>query len=488
MAAHVAPALFSLFVLCVATSGGPALADSTPIHPSLRDKCSTIVIGKEVTADGATMLAHNEDLGNYSAHRYIYVPHKRHTPGEEVVTYFGARVPQVHETYAYTGTSLFDIAYSPGDVTSGINEHLVAVVNNASYTREAPDPLPTEGRIIWTEFTKFALERARTAREAVAVIGGLASAHQLGGDSGTMFGVIDPNEGWWIEITYDGQWVAQRMPADGATARANIFRIGKVDFKDPENFRYSDDLVSYAEARSWYQSGDFDFAAVYAEPTLIGSAYNLRRTQRIADLLAPAVTTGLVTPQLVMTVLRDHYEGTEYDLTNGHRQGSPHQTDERTLCRLDTEVSTVIQARTKIGRWAVPPEIGGIAWRAMGTPCTSVYSPWYLGSRDIPREYQAGDSQYTEGSAYWTARNLSRLVDMRYKSQVLQPIWGVRDAFEQGVFAMQPKIEATALQLYRWNPELARRYLSEYSSSLARQAQEKLKGMIRTAQSPHQGR
>lgn len=303
-----------------------------------------------------------------------------------------------------------------------------------------------------------------------------------------MFGVIDPNEGWWIEITYDGQWVAQRMPADGATARANIFRIGKVDFKDPENFRYSDDLVSYAEARSWYQSGDFDFAAVYAEPTLIGSAYNLRRTQRIADLLAPAVTTGLVTPQLVMTVLRDHYEGTEYDLTNGHRQGSPHQTDERTLCRLDTEVSTVIQARTKIGRWAVPPEIGGIAWRAMGTPCTSVYSPWYLGSRDIPREYQAGDSQYTEGSAYWTARNLSRLVDMRYKSQVLQPIWGVRDAFEQGVFAMQPKIEATALQLYRWNPELARRYLSEYSSSLARQAQEKLKGMIRTAQSPHQGR
>ncbi len=100
---------------------------------------------------------------------YIYVPYKRHAPGEEVVTHFGARVPQVDETYAYTGTSLFDIAYSPGDVTSRINEHRVAAMNNASYSREAPDPLPTEGRIIWTEFTKFALERARTAREAVAM-------------------------------------------------------------------------------------------------------------------------------------------------------------------------------------------------------------------------------------------------------------------------------------------------------------------------------
>jgi dipeptidase len=178
-------------------------------HP--RNKCSTIIVGKKLAADGSVILAHNEDLGNYSAHHYVFVPHAKHAAGEVAPTLYNANVPQVPETFAYTGTRIFDIRYYPGDVTSGINEYQVAVVNNASYRRDTPDHIPKDGRIIWTEFTKFALERAKTAEEAVQVIGALASKYKLGVDSGTMFGITDPKDAWWVEVTLDGQWAAQRV-------------------------------------------------------------------------------------------------------------------------------------------------------------------------------------------------------------------------------------------------------------------------------------
>lgn len=436
---------------------------------SFFDHCSSIIVGKGVTADGSMILAHNEDLGNYPAQHYIHVARAAHESDEYVTTYYGAHVPQVAETYSYTGTTVFDISYYPGDVTSGINEYQVAVVNNASYRRDAPKTLPTDGRIIWTEFTKFALERARTAAEAVEVIGALASRYKLGDDSGSIFGVIDPNEGWWVEVTLEGQWAAQRVSNNTASARANIFRIGVIDFNDTANFKYSDDLVSYAKSQGWYVSGEFNFTKIYAEPSLIDSPYNVRRTTRIAELLEGPIAAKAVDPQLLMRILRDHYEGTQYDLTDGYTKGSPHQTDERTLCRLDTEVSSVIQARTKMGDQDLPADIGAICWRAMGTPCTSIYTPWYLGALEVPEEYRTGVSQFTNNSAYWTARNLSMIVDMRYRPAVIDEIRRVRNEFENREFAHQTKVENTALDLYERDPRMARAHLTRYSSCLAKE-------------------
>lgn len=444
-----------------------------------RPNCSSIIVGKDVAADDSMILGHNEDLGDYPAQHYINVPHATHRPGEYVTTYYGARVPQVRETFSYTGSTIFDISYIPGDVTSGINEHNVAVVNNASYRRDAPAILPTDGRIIWTEFTKFALERARTAVEAVEVIGDLASRYKLGADSGTIFGVIDPTEGWWVEVTLEGQWAAQRVAPDTASERANIFGIGVIDFDDPANFRYSDDLVSYARRQGWYVSGPFNFTSVYAEPDDVDSPYNTRRTARMRELLEGPVRDRTVDPQLIMTILRDHYEGTPYDLTDGYTRGSPHQTDERTLCRLDTEVSTVIQARAEICGRRVPADIGAICWRAMATPCTSIYTPWYLGSRNVPKPYRTGVSQFTDNSAYWTARNLSMVVDMRYRPPVIDRIKEARERFEGAEFRNQAKVEATALRLYDRDPCAARDYLSRYTSRLAMEALAELAKLTR---------
>lgn len=459
----------SVFIVGTSFKEQHGVAYKSKEKTHFRDKCSSIIVGKDLTGDGSVILGHNEDLSNYSAHHYFCVPRAAHEAGERVTTFYRAEVPQVSETYAYTGTTIFDISYYPGAVTSGINEYQVAVVNNASYRRD-PEEVDRQGRLIWTEFTRFALERAKTAVEAVDVIGNLASTYKLAADTGTMFGVTDTKEGWWVEVTQDGQWVAEKVESDAASVRANIFRIGEVKF-GLENFKYSDDLVSYAERKGWYDGSEpFDFSKAYADPDKVNSEYNALREKRVETILAPYVTTETVDPKVIMSIFRDHYEGTEFDLTYNHRQGSPHQTDKRTLCRVDTEVSTVIQSRAQIKGQAVPADIGAMCWRALATPCTSIYTPWYLGSLEVPKEYQTGVSQFTKKSAYWTSRNLSKSVDMRYGDVVVNEVKRAREEFERKEFDSQERIEQKALELYKKDPDKARAYLTKYSSSMAQKA------------------
>lgn len=195
-----------------------------------------------------------------------------------------------------------------------------------------------------------------------------------------------------------------------------------------------------------------------------------------------------------MVIISDHrgcatlsespnYEGTDYDLTENYRKGSPHQTDERTLCRLDTEVSTIIQARTRQGEQQLPADIGGISWRALGTPCSSIFTPWYLGSLKVPKEYQNGTSHFTKDSAYWTARNLSKSLDMRYRSPSVDRIKNSIEQFENKEFADQAEIENNALELYNQNPDKARAYLTDYSSHLAAKALERMNSLINDIES-----
>lgn len=427
-------------------------------------RCTTIIIGKDVSADGSVMIAHNEDLDGNCAHHFIVVPAEEHNSGEMVTTYYGAKVPQVARTYAYTATTIFDKDFVPGDITTGINEYQVSVANNLAFQREPVPMISCKGRILWTEYSKFILERAKSAREAVEIIGNLAHTYKHCG-SGTMIGVTDPEEGWWIEIAQQGQWVAERVADNGFGVRANTYAIREVDFNDSKNFLYSDDLVSYAEERGWYDSeeGNFDFTAVYANQFIANSDSNTHRTWQVERMLSTFEPE--VRPQDLMSILRNHYEGTTYDETNGYVDGSPHQTSEYTLCNITTQLSSVCQSRG----W-LPSEIGAICWRALFTPCTGTYTPWYLGSKKIPAPFQQGTDHYSSSSAYWTFKKLSMAIEPHYGQRILhtQNTW---QDFESGYFEEQNNIEKRAIALYSSKGvTAAEKYLGAYSSSIALQA------------------
>jgi dipeptidase len=82
----------------------------------------------------------------------------------------------------------------------------------------------------------------------------------------------------------------------------------------------------------------------------------------------------------------------------------------------------------------LPAEIGAVCWRAMATPCTSAFTPWYFGSREVPAAYRTGTNQHTGNYAYWTFRNLSRFADVRYET-VIGRTHKELEAFEKQEFA-----------------------------------------------------
>ncbi|HVI40496.1 MAG TPA: C69 family dipeptidase, partial [Anaerovoracaceae bacterium] len=431
--------------------------------------CTTIIIGKDKTADGSVMIAHSEELGDSPQH-LVVVPRKTHAAGEMYISYSGAQIPQPEVTYAYIASTIFDKEYYPGDFTTGINEYQVSVANNMSWTRGVPEDTAwdvIDGGVFWTEFTQLVLERCKTAREGVELMGQICEQYHLSCDPGTMYGIADPTEGWFIEITRDGQWIAQRVPDNGSDMRANSYRIGEVDLNSAD-ILHSPNLVQYAVDKGWYdpKSGPFSFADAYGEPSVQEDGYNTLRHQLVGQMLTDY---GKITADELMKVLRSAYEGTEYYNADPNT-GSPFHTDIRTISRTNTEVTSVAQLRS----W-LPAEIGGVIWWALATSKTSPYVPYYYGATSFPEAYTKGTDIDKTDSAYWAFDDIRKYVDKNY-SRTIATVTDTCAPIEAKELSYQSTLEAEALKIYKKDgPAAAAEYLNTYSNSQG----EKVYGMAK---------
>lgn len=416
--------------------------------PGKGKMCTTLIVGKNATKDGQVLFAHNEDLDYNAAQHLISVKKQQHESEDVFELYSGGSIPEVSETLSYIASTIFNINYVPGTITSGINEHQVAIASNLCFSHSSLVPPEGEysllyGGVIWTEFTKLVLERAASAREGVELVGFLSESCGLSGLSGVAFGIADPDEAWFVEIPRGGQWVAQRVSDDGYSIIANTFRIGEVDCEDTDNYLCSENLINFAIEKGLYDpdSGVFNFTMAYASLKEANEGWNTHRHERVESLLAGFVPEVSVAD--IMTICRDHYEGTGYDETNGYQTGSPHNMpNEYPLCEKTTEVSIIAELRN----W-LPAEIGGVAWWAFGAPCTSVYVPWYVATIKFPRPFTIGTNIDDGGrSAYWAFNRIESWVDKDYINRIsgVRQIW---EQFEEDEFTSQETIEDYALQL-----------------------------------------
>jgi dipeptidase len=449
-----------------------------PASTGARDKCTTIIVGKNAAADGSVLLGHNEDWGEFLMPLRSN-PREKHEPGETLKLRDGQVIPQVEETFAFVW---------PAAECNGINEVQVAIGDNTGSCRK--ELFQNEHGIDLEEFVRLALQRSKTAREAVQIMGGLVEKYGYrshNGLDGDIVGIADPNEGWWMEVTIGGIWVARRVPDDSFVVLANRYRIGEVDLKDSSRFLACPKLIDYAKQKGWYDPahGPFNFQRTYGTPEDAGSAYNTRREWRGNWLLSgqkipedenplTVVPGKKLTPRDIMALLRDHYEGTEYDLTKGYEKGSPHHTTERTICRMATDATSVAHLRS----W-LPAEIGGILWLSVGTPCSSVYVPYYLGVLEFPKPYTFLSDTYDRDNAFWVFNSLENLVDRHYsdkarlekgETRAIDYVAGFWKDFENREFAMQAAVEKAALELYQKDKSLARVFLNAHSNGLALRA------------------
>jgi len=470
------------------------LAAFATFTPGPGAACTNILVTKGATADGSTMISYSAD--SHSLYGELPVTPARRFPAgaqRDIIEWdtgkLLGRIPELSATYSVVGN---------------INEHQLAVGETTFTGREelkGPSGILDYGSLMW-----IALERARTAREAVRLIGELVAEHGYA-STGESLSIADPNEVWLLEIIGKGEkqkgavWVAVRIPDGTISAHANKSRIRRFPLHDPLNCAYAPDVISFARAKGFFSGRDeeFSFADAYdpnefenlrfcearvwsvfrrAAPSL-GLAIDFAR----GDTKAPALPLSVRPDRKlavadVMALMRDHFEGTPLDMTQDVGAGPfacPYRwrpmtwtldgkkyLHERAISTQQTGFSFVTQARSSL-----PDPIGGVLWFGLDDTYSTVYTPIYCGIREAPRTFATGVatlSRFSWDSAFWVFNWVANYAYSRYSDMIVD-IQKVQRQLEGQFLADQEGVEKEALTLYAQSPERAREYLTRYSVS-----------------------
>ena len=406
------------------------------------DACTNLIAGKKATADGSVMVTYAADSHNLYG-MLTHTPAAKHEKGamRKVVEWDTNKplgeIPQPAETY---------------NVVGNINEHQLAIGESTWGGREELADTTGQAIIDYGSLIQIALERSKTAREAIKTMGELVKNYGYASE-GESFSIADKDEVWVMEMIGKGAekgavWVAVRIPDNAISGHANEPRIRKVNWKDKENVMYSPDVISFARKRGYFngKDEDFSFADAYSEhdaATRRGCDARVwsyfRRfapdTDKYYDWCAGKSDEPMplyVVPEKKVSLkdmqwsMRDHFEGTPFDMTQDVGAGPNHvpyrwrpmeyEVDgkkycmERAIATQQTGWSFVSQSRD----W-LPDEVGGILWFGTDDTNTSVYMPFYCGMSSIPSELKPGDvNTFDFDSNFWMTNWVANQAYNRY--------------------------------------------------------------------------
>lgn len=464
------------------------------------EACSNFIVGKKASVDGSVMCSYSAD--DYGMFQYLcHYPAAKHAKGEMRKIFdwdsnkYHGEIPEAAETYNVIG-NINEWQVTIGETTYGGREEMVDSTGIMDY-----------GSLIYV-----ALQRSKTAREAVKVMTTLANTYGYN-SGGETFTICDPNEAWIMEMMGKGAgskgavWVALRIPDDAICAHANQSRIGKFNMKDKKNVMYAKDVVSFARSKGWFQGKDADFSwkMAYAKPDFSGRRFcdarawamlnhfydmspyldwALGKNPDAQDMPLWVVPNKKVSVQDVENVMRDHYEGTPLSVADGSDIGGgiwemPYRPtplmykvdgkqyfNERPVSTQQTGFVFVSQMRS----W-LPREIGGVFWFANDDANMAAFTPVYCSMTERPECYNTPGVDavhFSKKNAYWVCNMTSNMVYPRY-SLMFPTLKEVRDSLDNSYFAAQAGVEKKAQELYAQNPQAAVKYLNDYSVEKAQQ-------------------
>ena len=521
-------------------SAFPLPGDERPAETGEGDGCTIISAGRLATTDGSVIASQSDACSECRIH---VVPGQVHPPGAMAPVHWGmiyygrdddrggrpmgdygeviGRIPQAPRTYTYfhTGYSL-------------INEHQVAIAESTCSQRRELDVPYIEGateQIMTVEQAQvFALQRSRTAREALGVITSLVEQYGFLPSTGgaEALSIADPNEVWVLEIFAVGTdwkrgskapgaiWAARRVPDGHVTVIPNYVRIREIDPSGPGT-KASSNYRQAAIDRGWYDPASgrpFIWQEAYAPPITEGS---LNRLWLVYSSLAPnlkpwpnrrlsgtanantmsrqpiegaAYYPFSFTPERPVSVRdviafqRSTFESTIYDMTadpawivpdgqgGGRRSdlATPFPSaDLRDLLRVAAH-RTIAQHGygmvAQLRSW-LPNPVGGVLWFYVDNPYVSTYVPIYAGVTSTSALYQTYDArQFSEGSARWAVDFVDNLMHLKWQAAV-KDLQAARDPIEQEFFDTQAAVEQRALDLHRRAPAEAQAFLTDLTKT-----------------------
>jgi dipeptidase len=457
--------------------------------------CTNLLAGKLATVDGSTMITYSAD--SYLLYGALYhYPSQTYPAGAMLDIYewdtgkYLGKIKQVEKTFSVIG-NMNENQVSIGETTFGGREEL----------------RDTTGIIDYGSLMYIALQRSRSAREAIRIMTSLVEEYGYH-SSGESFSVADPNEVWILEMIGKGPknkgavWVAQRIPDDCISAHANQARITTFPYDDKNNCLYSVDVIAFAREQGYFKgkNKDFSFSDTYA-PLDYGALRAcearvwsfFRQTnpemekfityikgetsERMPLWIKPVKKLSI---QDMKAYMRDQYEGTEFDITKGFGAGiygsklrltplsfkidGDEYYHERPIATQQTGFSFIAQMRN----W-LPPYVGGILWFGVDDAASSVYVPMYCGINSVPLCFSDKNGsllEYSSTSAFWTFNWVSNYAYSKY-SLMMPDIKKVQQQWETNFHTMIPSIDKTVTGLPESN---AREFLTSFSNTQAENA------------------
>jgi len=494
------------------------------------NSCTVIAVGKRASSDGSVIVS---QTGCCDECRVHVVPAKTFKEGDMAPVYYGLQdvrkplhkygeiigyIPQVRKTFCYLHTGY-----------PHINEHQLAIAESTISQREELKVNRETGKQIMTieQAMMFALQRCRTAREALKLITSLVEKYGFlpsCESDGEALAIADPNEIWILEVFSVGPewtpksgelgaiWAARRLPDDHVTIIPNWSIIKEIDLNNPD-FMASKNYMEFAVKKGWYdpESGKpFIWQEVYSP---LPREWAIGRFWLFYSTVAPNYKKWpdkkLKTPyngydayhqyiepisfypfsvkpekklsvQDVIAFQRSVFEGTIYDMTadidwfvpdeKGNLVKSPLATPfpTREMRKLLDITWRRMVSRGGYGMVAqlrdwLPDPIGGVYWFYLDNQYVSTYVPIYVGVQEISPYYKTYNPDKFSEKS---ARWLIDFVDnLLYLKwqEAIKDLKAKRDPLEMSFFENQSKFEAEVLKVYKKSPEEAKRLLTDYT-------------------------
>lgn len=428
------------------------------LMPAEAEACTNLIAGPKATTDGSVLVTYAADSHNLYG-MLTHTPAADHAPGSirKVVEWDTGKplgsIPQIPHTYNVVG-NMNEHQVAIGESTWGGHDELVDTTGNAV--------------IDYGSLIQIALERSKTAREAIDVMTDLVDKYGYA-SSGESFSIADKNEVWVLEMIGKGAekgavWIAVRIPDDAISGHANEPRIRQVDMKDKKNVLFSKDVISFARKRGYFNGKDSEFSFADAYSThdkgtrrgCDGRVWSyFRRFKPETDkyftwcngesdepMPLYIVPDRKVSLKEMQESMRDHFEGTPFEMTSDVGAGPNHvpyrwrpmeyevdgktYTNERAIATQQTGWSFVSQSRADL-----PDPVGGVLWFGTDDTNTTVYMPFYCSMTEIPAQLAEGDvNTFSFDSNFWMTNWVANQAYNRY-DLMIPDIRKVQGALEE---------------------------------------------------------
>lgn len=432
--------------------------------PSQSHSSYAIYIGKNLTTDGSVLIGGSGD--EVSSHWLEIVPAQEHDAGATMSVGVtkdafmpGERstIPQPRRTFRFLTMNYSEYEGFPPPLTNGgLNEYNVAARDVWSTSREelvAMTPAVQTGPQ-YSDLSRIAMQRARSAREAVEIVGELIDTYGYSTYGGNSHMFADKDEGW-VLINYaggKGLWIAERLGPDDVRMSypGYIFDV-PVDFQNNANYMGSKNFISFAVEQGWYKpdSGQaFNAAKIYGNNPARFPRDEMEKELREA---APIDLKRMMSAVRDVRIAKD---------STGYGQ----------------------VAQLKESKY---PELN-LLWVAPTGSVTAPFIPYRIGVQSIAPQF--GKHRYlTKGEATrflkhdWQIQEATEFAGRTFKrlmyftcdrpKEFLPEVTTTLQAFEHRLIEEQAVVTETASALYAAKkPDLARRYLTDYSAERGRQA------------------